>query len=43
MRERKLEKDLKRKKKKSTEERREDLQDAVTRRPGSSLPLCGNL
>ena len=40
MRERKLEKDLKRRrKKKSAEERGEDLQDAVARRPGESPPL----
>ena len=38
MRERKLEKDLKRRKKKSAEERGEDLQDAVARRPGELPP-----
>ena len=42
MRERKLEKDLKRRrKKKSAEERGEDLQDTVARRPGELPPtLC---
>ena len=42
MRERRLEKDLKRRrKKKSAEERGEDLQDAVTRCPGKLPPtLC---
>ena len=40
MRERKLEKDLKRRrKKKSAEERGEDLQDTVARRPGELPPL----
>ena len=39
MRERKLEKDLKRRrKKKSAEERGEDLQDTVARRPGELPP-----
>ena len=38
MRERKLEKDLKRRKKKSEEERGEDLQDTVARRPGELPP-----
>ena len=39
MRERKLERDLKRRrKKKSAEERGEDLQDTVARRPGELPP-----
>ena len=42
VRERKLEKDLKRRrKKKSSEERGDDLQDALTRHPGElPLSLC---
>ena len=38
MRERKLEKDLEKKEKKSAEERGEDLQDTVARRPGELPP-----
>ena len=38
MRERKLEKDLKRRRKKKSAERGEDLQDIVARRPGELPP-----
>ena len=38
VRERKLEKDLKRRRKKKSAERGEDLQDTVTRRPDELLP-----
>ena len=44
MRERKLEKDLKRRrKKKSAEERGENLQDTVARRPGELPPALRKL
>jgi len=43
VRERKLEKDLKRRKKKSAEERGKDLQDTVARCPGELPPSLRKL